>query len=33
VVYGMPAAAAQTGLCKAILPLPEIGALIRRLAG
>lgn len=33
VVYGMPAAAAQTGLCKAILPLSEIGALIRRLVG
>ena len=31
VVYGMPAAAAQTGLCKAILPLGEIGDLIRKL--
>ncbi|TAN56735.1 MAG: chemotaxis response regulator protein-glutamate methylesterase [Magnetospirillum sp.] len=33
VVYGMPAAAAQTGLCKAILPLPEIGNLIRKTVG
>jgi len=33
VVYGMPAAAAQTGLCKAILPLPEIAALIRKTVG
>ncbi|CAA7626914.1 Chemotaxis response regulator protein-glutamate methylesterase 1 [Candidatus Terasakiella magnetica] len=33
VVYGMPAAAAQTGLCKGILPLPEIGPLIRKIIG
>ncbi len=33
VVYGMPAAAAATGLCKAILPLPEIGTLIRKTVG
>ncbi|MDO8606687.1 MAG: chemotaxis response regulator protein-glutamate methylesterase [Phaeospirillum sp.] len=33
VVYGMPAAAAQTGLCKAILPLPAIGDLIRKTVG
>ena len=32
VVYGMPAAAA-TGLCKAILPLAEIGNLIKRTVG
>lgn len=31
VVYGMPAATAQTGLCKAILPLGEMGELIRKL--
>jgi len=31
VVYGMPAAVAQTGLCKAILPLGEMGELIRKL--
>lgn len=30
VVYGMPAAAAQTGLCKAVLPLGEIGDLVRK---
>ena len=33
VVYGMPAAAAATGLCKAILPLTEIGTLIRKTVG
>lgn len=33
VVYGMPAAAAATGLCKAILPLADIGDLIRKIAG
>jgi two-component system chemotaxis response regulator CheB len=33
VVYGMPAAAAATGLCKAILPLTEIGSLIRKTVG
>jgi len=33
VVYGMPAATAHTGLCKAILPLPEIAILIRRTVG
>lgn len=33
VVYGMPAAAAATGLCRAVLPLSEIGDLIRRLVG
>lgn len=33
VVYGMPAATAQTGLCKAILPLGEIGDLVRKLVG
>ena len=33
VVYGMPAAAAATGLCKAILPLSEIGTLIKKTVG
>lgn len=33
VVYGMPAAAVATGLCKAILPLPAIGELIRKTVG
>ncbi|MBI3443965.1 MAG: chemotaxis-specific protein-glutamate methyltransferase CheB [Magnetospirillum sp.] len=33
VVYGMPAAAAATGQCKAILPLSEIGDLIRKVVG
>jgi two-component system chemotaxis response regulator CheB len=33
VVWGMPGAVATAGLCSAVLPLPEIGPLVRRLAG
>ena len=31
VLYGMPRAVAQAGLCSAILPLPEIGRVVNRL--
>jgi two-component system chemotaxis response regulator CheB len=30
-VWGMPRAVAQAGLCAAVLPLPEIGAVVNRL--
>lgn len=32
VVWGMPGAVAKTGLCSAVLPLPEIAPYLRRLA-
>ena len=32
VVWGMPGAAARTGLAEAILPIPEIGAWLKRVA-
>ena len=32
VVWGMPGAVAQAGICNAILPLKEIGPHIRKLA-
>jgi two-component system chemotaxis response regulator CheB len=32
VVWGMPGAVATAGLCSAVLPLDEIGPLVRRLA-
>lgn len=32
VVWGMPGAVARTGLCSAVLPLPEIAPYLRRLA-
>ena len=32
VVWGMPGAVANAGLCSAILPIDEIGGLIKRLA-
>jgi len=32
VVWGMPGAAAQAGICSAVLPLPEIGAYIKKVA-
>src|SRR5262249_37241804 len=32
VVWGMPAAVANAGLCSAVLPLDEIGAFIKRIA-
>jgi len=33
VVWGMPGAVAQAGLCSAVLPLPEVASYIRRIAG
>jgi two-component system chemotaxis response regulator CheB len=33
VVWGMPGAAAATGLCEAVLPLPELGPWLRRATG
>jgi two-component system chemotaxis response regulator CheB len=30
VVWGMPGAVALAGLCSAVLPLPEIGAAVRK---
>ncbi|WP_337995951.1 chemotaxis response regulator protein-glutamate methylesterase [Oleispirillum naphthae] len=32
VVWGMPGTAAQAGICSAVLPLPEIGAYIKKVA-
>ncbi len=32
VVWGMPGAAAQTGMCSAVLPIDEIGAFIKKVA-
>ncbi len=33
VVWGMPGAIAQAGLCRAVLPLPRLGACLRALVG
>jgi two-component system, chemotaxis family, protein-glutamate methylesterase/glutaminase len=33
VVWGMPGAVTQAGICNEVLPLNEIGAVIKRIAG